>query len=269
MEQGPLKVAKGRTRPGFLGVFLLASAPLWLSWSRDEAWLGLPSHGPAREAAAAENGLGALGDRGRRDVLGAVAAGAWTALVPSEAGASGGSTAGKYSTIPSAKRRFYGRVRQGIYQFLLMEKPVLAGDFEDPLVTEFFAKTIVKEKGGETIPNCMFGNCKTIEKRTSRWNDFKLASDLLASAFRYDASDINRDLPQVKLIRAYHKKVEKFRTAVEEGNTDKAKQLYKNAKLDLSRYTRMVELAPITSEDYTHEWDTAPRIVCQDNFCLS
>lgn len=254
-----------RARSRVAHLLQLSGAALLFSWSGGQAWSALPSRSPAHKAVPSEAVVAA----GRRATLGAAAAGLWGVLTPGdEARASGGATAGKYSTIPSAKRRFYGRVRQGIYQFLQMEQPVLAGNFEDPLVTGFFAKNIIKEKGGEPIPVCAFSDCVTKEKRTSRWNDFKVASDLLASAFRYDASDINDNLPQVKLIRAYAKKVEKMQKAIKEGDKEKAQQLYKNAKLDISRYTGMVELSPISSEDYTHEWDTRPQVYCQDNFCV-
>jgi len=235
-----------------------ATASLLLLLGRGEAWLSSPPQRPVRD------------DPGRRGVFAAASVAVlWQGLLPEEgAQASGGSTAGKYSTIPSAKRRFYGRVRQGIFQFLELEKPISAGTFEDPVIEDFFAKTIVKVKGGEQMSGCMFADCKTKEKRTSRWNDFRIASDLLASAFRYDASDINDNLPQVRLIRAYAKKVNKLEKAIKEGEKDKAKILFKNAKSDLARYTGMVELAPLTSEDYTHEWDTRPQVWCQGSFCV-
>jgi len=232
-----------------------------------QAWMMLPAKGPAHATSTTEAPPQAAG---RRDVLGAAAtAGLWGALLAAApAHASGGSTAGKYSTIPSAKRRFYGRVREGIYKFLRMEEPVLTGNFADPVIEDFFAKNIILEVGGEKIKGCMFADCVTKERRTSRWNDFKIASDLLASAFRYDASDINDNLPQVRLIRAYAKKVNKLQKAIEEGDKEKAKVLFANAKMDLNRYTGMVELAPLSSEDYTHEWDTRPQVWCQGNFCV-
>jgi len=207
--------------------------------------------------------------------FGAVVAGLWAGtsggpLLPEQpAAASGGSTAGKYSTIPSAKRRFFGRVRMGIYKFLQMEPDIVKGDIEGEFVQGFFAKSIVKVKGGERIKGCEFAECLTKEKRTSRWLDFKAASDLLASAFRYDASDVPRDLPQVKVIRAYAKKVDKMQKAISEGDVAKVQQLYQGAKNDLANFCPMVELAPITSEDYTHEWDTLPEVWCQGQFCVS
>lgn len=207
---------------------------------------------------------------GRRGALGAIGiAGLWAPLSGSEpAYASGGSTAGKYSTIPSAKRRFYGRVRQGIYAFLSMEKPISAGKLNDPVVEQFFAKDIIKQKGGEKIKGCQFSECVTKEKRTSRWLDFKISADLLASAFRYDSSDVADFLPQVKLIRSFAKKVEKMQGSISKGDVEGAKAQYQICKADLARYVPMVELANLESEDYTHEWDTKPQVWCQGSFCV-
>lgn len=39
-------------------------------------------------------------------------------LFPESAIASGGATAGKYTTIPIAKRRYYGRVQEGVHEFV-------------------------------------------------------------------------------------------------------------------------------------------------------
>lgn len=50
----------------------------------------------------------------------ALSAGAVASMLPSTAFASGGATAGKYTTIPIAKRRYYGRVQQGVHDFLAM-----------------------------------------------------------------------------------------------------------------------------------------------------
>lgn len=48
--------------------------------------------------------------------------------------ASGGATAGKYTTIPIAKRRYYGRVQEAVHEFLLMAPAVIKGDLMDPNV---------------------------------------------------------------------------------------------------------------------------------------
>lgn len=52
----------------------------------------------------------------------------------SPAYASGGATAGKYTTIPIAKRRYYGRVQEAVHEFLLMAPAVIKGDLTDPTV---------------------------------------------------------------------------------------------------------------------------------------
>lgn len=54
--------------------------------------------------------------------------------VPAPAYASGGATAGKYTTIPIAKRRYYGRVQEAVHEFLLMAPAVIKGDLTDPVV---------------------------------------------------------------------------------------------------------------------------------------
>ena len=52
------------------------------------------------------------------ETLGTAAVAATTTLAPLDAWASGGATAGKYTTIPIAKRRYYGRVQQGVHDFV-------------------------------------------------------------------------------------------------------------------------------------------------------
>lgn len=49
---------------------------------------------------------------------------AFASLLPTSAQASGGATAGKYTTIPIAKRRYFGRVKQGVYEFLLLGEAI-------------------------------------------------------------------------------------------------------------------------------------------------
>eukprot|EP00434_Breviolum_minutum_P030075 symbB.v1.2.026596.t1/scaffold2672.1/size73286/2 len=254
-----------------------AFALLLCSWRFGEAWL-FPQAG--RHSAAS-----ATSATSRREILGLAGLGA--ALQVEPALASGGSTAGKYSTIPSGKRRFYGRVRQGLYQFLKMEPAIKAGNLQAPEIEDFFSMNIVKVKGGMPMKNCGFGgSCKTKEKRTSRWLDFKTATDLLAGAFRYDAGDVPDFLPGVKVARAMAKKVchpttfhtssfqqqlhqvDRMEQAINEGNVKEVQQLYTKSKLDLSRYLPLVELEPLDSQDYTHEWDTRPQVWCQGQFCV-
>lgn len=62
------------------------------------------------------------------------AAGLAIASSPSASYASGGATAGKYTTIPIAKRRYYGRVQEAVHEFLLMAPAVIKGDMTDPTI---------------------------------------------------------------------------------------------------------------------------------------
>ena len=74
----------------------------------------------------------------RRNFLAAVGAATTAAVIPiitpSPAYASGGATAGKYTTIPIAKRRYYCRVQEAVHEFLLMGPAVIKGDLTDPTV---------------------------------------------------------------------------------------------------------------------------------------
>ncbi|CAJ1348962.1 unnamed protein product [Effrenium voratum] len=189
-------------------------APSCVSTAHEHTWASAFSFEPGRGCAAP-----------RRELLAAGLAGLATVAQADSALASGGSTAGKYSTIPSGKRRFYGRVRQGLFQYLKMEPAIKAGNLKAPEVEEFFSMNIIKVKGGEKIKNCGFGGkCITKEKRTSRWLDWKTATDLLAGAFRYDASEIPDYLPGVKVIRSFAKKVTRMEEAIQEGNVQEAWQ---------------------------------------------
>lgn len=58
----------------------------------------------------------------------AFSVGVFAGLFPSSSFASGGATAGKYTTIPIAKRRYYGRVQQGVHDFLAMMPELAKAD---------------------------------------------------------------------------------------------------------------------------------------------
>jgi hypothetical protein len=68
----------------------------------------------AYELRQAPSSRRALLERTAGGLLGAAAIG----FLPPDALASGGATAGKYTTIPIAKRRYYGRVQQGVHDFV-------------------------------------------------------------------------------------------------------------------------------------------------------
>jgi hypothetical protein len=140
---------------------------------------------------------------GRRAALEAVAlAGAAAALslagLPSSVSASGGATAGKYTTIPVAKRRYFGRVKEGVYEFLAMEKQVKAGNFKADDVTNFFAQNIVTTSKRQKRTCSGSDACTVQEERTSRWEDLQFTMFLLGNAFRLDSGKPPEKVKQVK-----------------------------------------------------------------------
>jgi len=72
------------------------------------------------------------------NVAAVVACSVLTTVPASPALASGGATAGKYTTIPIAKRRYYGRVQAGIHEFLALGSDIVQGDMSAPLIRQFF-----------------------------------------------------------------------------------------------------------------------------------
>jgi hypothetical protein len=70
----------------------------------------------------------------RRDLL-------WPALALLPASASADS-AGKFTTVTTAKRRYYGRVKQGVYEFLAMGRVIKNGELQSVAVRGFFADSI-------------------------------------------------------------------------------------------------------------------------------
>ena len=68
-----------------------------------------------------------------------------TLLSTNAAYASGGATAGKYTTIPIAKRRYYGRVQEAVHEFLLMGPAVIKDDLSDPVVQVSFCFYIITQ----------------------------------------------------------------------------------------------------------------------------
>ena len=79
----------------------------------------------------------------RRDLLNQLTFAATSSLAfPFVASASGGATAGKYTTIPIAKRRYYGRVQQAVHEFLELGPNVVQADMTDPLIQRFFDTSV-------------------------------------------------------------------------------------------------------------------------------
>merc|ERR1719356_1985836 len=157
----------------------------------------------------------------RRNFLSTAAAAAAAISVPlvsSPAYASGGATAGKYTTIPIAKRRYYGRVQEAVHEFLLMAPSVLDGDMTAPCVQNFFdVKATVIIPATNTNGVCTKkadGTCKGAEIRASRWNDMKTSMYLLGNAFRTDQTKPPDFLPTVKLAKIFFKEIDTMEKVV-------------------------------------------------------
>ena len=137
--------------------------------------------------------------QGRRGVVfGAAAALALTLATQEGAFASGGATAGKYTTIPIAKRRYFGRVKQGVFEFLAVGKAVKEGDLGSPAIEDFFSDNIkVQERRKKRQCLSLFGTeeCQVAEKFSSRWEDMKLSMFLLGNAFRMDSGKPPEKVP--------------------------------------------------------------------------
>lgn len=201
----------------------------------------------------------------RKFVAMATAAGALLPiLVPSAACASGGATAGKYTTIPIAKRRYYGRVQEAVHEFLLMTPAVIKGDLTDPTVQDFFdvTKTVVipgKKKDINGICTKKDGDCKSTDIVDSRFNDMKTTMYLLGNAFRINQTKAPDNLPSVKAAKKFFRVMNKFELKVlkkPKKNDSDATQLFADALDLLDLYLDLVELPPTESGHYDQEFST-------------
>jgi hypothetical protein len=193
----------------------------------------------------------------------ATTSGAWLASSPSPALASGGATAGKYTTIPIAKRRYYGRVQQAVHEFLLMGPAVVAGDMTKPEIQHFFdvqGTVVVEAKRKDVNGQCTKkdGDCKGKEIRDSRYNDMKASMYLLGNAFRLNQTKAPDNLPTVQAAKKFFKVMDEMEKLVKNPKTsDAAAQKKFLLALDiLDGYLDLVELPPIDTGHYDQEFDT-------------
>lgn len=183
---------------------------------------------------------------------------------PKMASASGGATAGKYTTIPIAKRRYYGRVQEAVHEFLLMGSAVVKGDMTDPTVQDFFdvSKTVIVEaKRQDVNGQCTKkdSTCKGKEIRDSRYNDMKASMYLLGNAFRINQTKAPDNLPTVQAAKKFIKVMDSMEKRVmkKPSTGDTASQkLYLEALDILDTYLDLVELPPTDSGNYDKEFDT-------------
>jgi hypothetical protein len=182
---------------------------------------------------------------------------------PAAAWASGGATAGRYTTIPIAKRRYYGRVQQAVHEFVGMATDVKTQDMASASIQAFFdaqGTVIVPSKRADVNGQCTKkdGDCRGKEIRDSRWNDMKASMYLLANAFRTDQQKPPDRLPTVKAARAFFIKVDAMEKSVKKPKTNDVAtvQLYVEALDILDAYLDLVELPPIDSGHYEQEFNT-------------
>ena len=125
----------------------------------------------------------------RRNLLQNVASASAALLTPLPALASGGATAGKYTTIPIAKRRYYGRVQQAVHDFLLMGPDVVKADMTAASIQFFFdEKGVVvvpaKRKDIRGVCTKKDNDCAGKVLRDSRYNDMKASMYLVRVVWR-------------------------------------------------------------------------------------
>jgi hypothetical protein len=174
-----------------------------------------------------------------------------------------------YSTIPIAKRRYYGRVQEGVHEFLLMQSALQTnGQLSDPAVQTFFdpqGALIVAAKRQDVNGQCTKkdGDCRGREIRDSRYNDMKASMYLLGNAFRTDQQKPPDRLPTVKAARAFFAEVDALEKIVKSNKksysnneVNQAQQRYTQALAILNDYLDLVELPPTQGGYYDQEFDT-------------
>jgi len=190
--------------------------------------------------------------------------------MPSPAFASGGATAGKYTTIPIAKRRYYGRVKQGVFEYLAVGDAIKKGDLKSEAIDSFFADTILvstaKQKKQCLSPDDK--TCFTQEKFSSRWEDMKLSMFLLGNAFRMDSGKPPEKVKQVKEAKAFIAQVDKLRKAREKGDRKAVALTYAASIEALEAFLNEVDLPPSYAPDYKQSTDQEVPSLCQGSFCI-
>lgn len=189
-------------------------------------------------------------------------------LAPAAALASGGATAGKFTSIPTAKRRYYGRVQEAVYEFLRLDPA--SAEAPPEAIDEFFGENILVKKG-RVRTNCIGGDaiCVSKERKTSRWDDMQLTMFLLGNAFRIDSSKSPDRIKQVQMARGFFKEVNLFKDSVAQSNEQAAKEHFKVARGLLDAYLDQVDLPPTSYDVYKTPFDESSRKLCAGgNFCI-
>lgn len=214
----------------------------------------------------------------RKTAIGGLASLLALSLAPKSADASGGATAGRLVTVPPAKRQYYGRVQQGVYEYLNMGEAIRKGNWEDESFDKFYGKLY---KSATAEIRRKEGSCKQVkdpEKRErcygkinyayqSRFDDLKKSGFLLGNAFR---SDSTLDPPNVKECAQWlstERQMIRLRKAINKENQKEALLAF-SASIDaLNNYLVDVDLPPTNYDLYDSPADLTVPVICQGAFC--
>lgn len=165
-----------------------------------------------------------------------------------------------FSTIPIAKRRYYGRVQAAVREFLLLGPDVVKGDMTAASIQTFFdakALVVVAAKRKDVNGQCTKkdGDCRGQEVRDSFYNDMKTSMYLLGNAFRINQQKAPDNLPTVKAAKGFFKEMDAMekRVTSKKGSklNDKESIGHYAAALDfLDEFLDLVELPPTDSGHY-------------------
>ena len=116
------------------------------------------------------------------------------------------------STIPIAKRRYYGRVQQAVHEFLSMGPSIVKKDLKAFEVLTFFdvnAVVLVPAKNQAINGQCTKkdNSCRGQEVRDSRYHDMKASMYLLGNAFRINQTKAPDNLPTVKAAKSFFREM--------------------------------------------------------------
>ena len=139
------------------------------------------------------------------------------AAFPGATVASGGATAGKTTSIPRAKVRYYGRISTAVAAFDALALSVKEGDLKGPFAKAFFDESVDSPPDNE-----------------SPYNAFKTAGYLLAVAFKIDSKIPPDKIPQVKDYKKFMKDLEKLKEAVGRGKVSDSQSAYASVKESLN-----------------------------------
>ena len=177
----------------------------------------------------------------------------------------------RFTTRTTAKRRYYGRVKQGVFEFLAIGAAVERGELGD--VSGFFAESLQTRAAG-TRTRCedaMGDGCAVAERRSSRWEDMRTAMELLGNAFRTSggtAPPPPEKVRQVREARAFAAQVERLRRTAASDDRRGAAVAYAAAVDALALFLNDVDLPPPDDATYRREADTEPASLCQAGYCL-